>query len=143
MTRLPDWQHRLDSFLMGNSARKFRYGSFDCCLFVCDAVLAMTGVDMAEGFRGKYRTRTRALKVIKERFGRASVAAVAAGVTKQHAMLECSALMARRGDVAIIKRGRGDYSLGVVDLTGEWIAALYASGIQRIPLAQSMKAWHV
>ncbi|MDE4059777.1 DUF6950 family protein [Phaeobacter gallaeciensis] len=54
--RLPDWRPRLASYL-GKVARVgFRPGRHDCALFAAGAVEAMTGLDLAEGWRGKYLT---------------------------------------------------------------------------------------
>ena len=47
MTRKPDWQALLDAFLAEHQFDSFQYGRWDCCLFVCDAIQAMTGVDPA------------------------------------------------------------------------------------------------
>lgn len=55
MTRLPYWQVRLTDWLTATARLPFRPGRHDCALFAAGAVRAMTGVDMARGFRG-YRT---------------------------------------------------------------------------------------
>ena len=57
MTRKPDWQALLDAFLAEHQFDTFQYGRWDCCLFVCDAVLVMTGVDPAAAYRGTYSSR--------------------------------------------------------------------------------------
>ena len=57
VTRKPDWQALLDAFLAEHQFDSFQYGRWDCCLFVCDAILAMTGVDPAAAYRGTYSSR--------------------------------------------------------------------------------------
>lgn len=142
MTRFPNWQSRLDVFLVENAARKFRYGSFDCCLFVCDAIEAMTGIDPAASFRGLYSSRKEAMAILKERYGNPSVWDVARGVTGEMKLEECLPTLARRGDLVLIPR-KTDYSLGIVDLTGR-IAVLHRSeGIVRMSIEAAQIAWHV
>lgn len=142
MIRFPDWQSRLDNFLIENAARKFRYGRWDCSLFVCDAIQAMTGIDPAASFRGLYSSRKQAMTILKERYGNPSVWGVARGVTGELHLEECAAPMARRGDLVLIPR-KTDYSLGIVDLSGR-IAVLHRSeGIVRMPIEAAQIAWHV
>ena len=50
VTRFPDWEVRLGYYLESAEAKRFRYGTFDCCKFAAGAVEAMTGVDLMEGF---------------------------------------------------------------------------------------------
>lgn len=109
------------------------YGRSDCCLFVCNAIQAMTGVDVAAEFRGKYSTLAEA-----RRFG--TVREIAERITAQFSMPEVPVLRAQRGDVVLIKRR--SYSLGLVDLSGR-IAALTKDGLTRIPIESASKAWRV
>src|SRR5258708_4686376 len=54
MKRLEDWVVRLEAFIKERTAQPFKWGSQDCCLFAADAIEAITGVDLAADFRGKY-----------------------------------------------------------------------------------------
>ena len=45
--RLPDWQPRLQALIQARLAAPFAWGEHDCCLFVCDAVQAITGQDLS------------------------------------------------------------------------------------------------
>ena len=142
MTRFPDWQARLDRFLNENTARAFAYGSWDCSLFVCDAIQVMTGVDPAESFRDRYSKRYQAMRMIRSKYGSGSVRTVAMGVANELGFERCQPLLAQRGDLILIQR-KTDYSLGIVDLSGERIAVLAKNGIWRVPLETAMIAWHV
>jgi hypothetical protein len=44
MIRLPNWQSSLERFFRAHAADRSMYGSWDCCLFVCSAIEAMTGI---------------------------------------------------------------------------------------------------
>src|SRR5690348_16756097 len=117
LSRLPCWQCSLARFLLDNSRRPFRYGSFDCGLFVSDAILVMTGTDLAASFRGKYKSRTELLRLIRQYTGALSLRALAERITAEFQMPEVPILRAQRGDLVLLKRAR-DYSLGLVDLNG-------------------------
>src|SRR5690349_271236 len=66
VTRLPDWEERLTEIIRARHRAPFAWGQFDCALFACDAVLAMTGVDLAEPFRGRYADALGALRAIRK-----------------------------------------------------------------------------
>jgi hypothetical protein len=50
--RLADWQLRLAEFVKARAPMPFVWGENDCCLFVADAIEAMTGADPAAPVRG-------------------------------------------------------------------------------------------
>lgn len=54
LTRRRDWRPRLDAYLDNIDGKPFKWGELDCALFAADAVLAMTDVDFAVDFRGRY-----------------------------------------------------------------------------------------
>ena len=142
MRRRSDWQLALDEFLRANQDRSFEYGTWDCCLFVCDAIVAMTGVDLAASYRGKYSTRKGALHAISEQLGTASIQAVAATAAAAHDMPELPVPYAHRGDMVLVGRGR-DYSLGLVALNGRDVIATSKRGLWRLPLSRAVRAWQV
>lgn len=63
--RLPDWRPRLVAYLEGVRARPFAYGSHDCALFAAGAVEAMTGIDPAGDYRGRYDSLKAGLKLVR------------------------------------------------------------------------------
>jgi hypothetical protein len=142
MTRFPDWPIRLEAFLTRHWTDSFTYGTRDCCLFPCSAIEVMTGTDPAATFRGSYTTRAGALQAMREYCGSPSVRRLAERVTEAFGMPSVPALRLGRGDLALIKRPR-DYSLGIVNLTGQQIVVAGWSGLERIPLAGAIKGWRV
>lgn len=69
IARLPDWEPRLAAYLEPLMAgARFEWGTLDCALFAADAVLAMTGHDIAAPFRGKYSTAAGSVRALK-RYG--------------------------------------------------------------------------
>lgn len=115
--------------------RRFQYGIWDCCLFACDAIQVMTGVDPAAEFRGRYDSAESARAL-------GSVRVIAEGTAARYAMPETPILHARRGDVALIRRGRG-YSLGVMALDGRHVMVAGARGVLRVPRLSACRAWMV
>ena len=140
--RRSDWQTVLDAFLRACENRRFEYGKWDCCLFVCNAIAAMTGDDLAASCRGQYSTRAGALRVIGEQFGTASILAVAENAATAHHMPEVPVLYAHRGDMVLVARGR-DYSLGLVALNGRDVIVTSKRGLWRLPLSHAVRAWQV
>lgn len=94
--RRRDWRARLDAYLDGLTGRTFCWGSIDCALFAADAVLAMTDMDLAADFRGKYSTAFGASRAIKKA-GFWFVSDVAAA-----RLPELPVALLRLGDVAVV-----------------------------------------
>lgn len=63
--RLPTWRSRLFLWLAEIAPLPLVYGEHDCALFAGGAVRAMHGVDPAERFRGRYRTLTGGLRILR------------------------------------------------------------------------------
>jgi hypothetical protein len=143
MTRLPNWQSALSDFERLHREDRFVYGSWDCCTFVCDVILCMTGVDPAADFRGRYGTRAEALERIRNATGTISVRKIAEHVTARLGMPRAESGMLQRGDLALIRRGKRDYSLGIIALSGLDVMVVSPIGLMRIPLSMALSGWHV
>ncbi len=148
--------------------RPFSWGSHDCCLWACDCVAAMTGVDPAAWFRGAcdptgstlgYSSRAGARRALG-RFiaaenleaGRGfagALEAVAVHLAARHGMTRLAAVaLAGRGDLVFVEAIEGEAeppgpALGIVDLSGT--RALFAGekGLASLPLARAEIAWRV
>lgn len=95
MTRYRDWQSRLAACLAERTLRAFEWGTHDCCLYVCDAVLAMTGRDPAANVRG-YSTEREAARIVKQLGGMRAIGAARFGA-------EIAPALAQIGDVGLIE----------------------------------------
>lgn len=137
MKRFEDWPRRLQETVDAARRRDFVWGESDCCLFVADAVKAMTGTDFAARYRGKYKTRRGAMSLLKKIDGGGvqEAAARALGAPLAHR------LTARRGDVALIDTPDGD-ALGIC--TGCWIVVPRPDeGLASFPIGAARLAWRV
>lgn len=132
--RTPDWKLALIQYV-GEAARKpFEFGSHDCALFAAGAVLAMTGVDLAAKWRGKYTTLKGGLLALK-RAGYADHIALAAAK-----FAEIAPAFAAPGDLAVID-GPDGAALGVVQ--GEGVYVLTQGGLGMLPLTHARTAFRV
>lgn len=135
MERLADWEARLTALITASEQRPLAYGKHDCSLFAADAVLALTGVDVAADLRGRYRTAGGALRALRRAGFRTPPAIATARLGTP-----VPVLMARRGD--LVTDGA---ALGVM-----WAAhALFvadevsAPGLVAVPLRMLTAAWRV
>ena len=144
LQRKEDWPELLAEFLESRRVQTFAWGENDCALFVCDAVLAMTGTDIAEAFRGRYSTSVGAMRAMVEAGTHRGLVGVAEAVTAEFEMQEVPVLMAQRGDVVLfdVSEEAGP-ALGVVGLHGHTAVSVGPDGAVNIPVAQCRRAWRV
>lgn len=130
LRRYPDWHARLERFLFEQKDRKFQYGAFDCCLFVCGALEAMTGVNPAERFLGHYSTRREARALL-------NLAGGIPAIAEEHGLVEISVRRAKRGDVLLMKRR----TLGLMALNGREALVPYDKGLLIVPALGALRSW--
>lgn len=128
--RLADWRPRLVAYVEAVRARPFGYGSHDCALFAAGAVQAMTGVDLAADFRGRYTSLKEGLKLARG----AHLAVL------QSSFQPIPTAFAGVGDIALIGEV-GVPAMGVFD--GEMILVLREEGLGLIPRAAATSAYRV
>lgn len=130
-------------FLLENHNKPFEWGTWDCSIFPADAILAYTGVDIADEFRGRYSTKVGAFRLIKTLTGGSTVADAAAYCANKHGLVEHEyPLMAKRGDLVVIENG-DDLIAGVVHLSGRHVVSVGESGLVRLPITQIKRSWSV
>jgi len=137
-----DTQH-FDDFLLARVTMEFAWGTNDCALFAADAVEAITGVDIAEDFRGKYTTEKKAFALIASLTGGTTVADAASYCAAKHGLVEHEfPLMAKRGDLVVVE---DDSRLiaGVVHLSGRHVVVVGEGGLKRVPLTAIKRAWAI
>ena len=133
--RLPDWPERLAAFVEARRALPFAWGTNDCCMFIGDAMLALTGVDRAAPWRGAYSSEAGAQRFIDGAGGLLHL------VRQAHAMVGAAEIdpeFAQRGDTALITL-RNMPSVGVV-LDGV-VAAPGLRGLEFVPVTLATHAW--
>jgi len=134
----------LDQFLMDRESTAFSWGSNDCALFAADAIQAQTGVDIAEKFRGRYRTELGAMKTIKKITGGSTVADAAAYCATKHGMTEYEhPKMAKRGELVIVRNADGNEIAGIVALNGRHVLSPGETGLVRFSILDVTRAWSI
>jgi hypothetical protein len=129
LTRKDNWPEELDTFFKSRRDIPFKMGENDCGLFACDAVKAMTGVDLAVKLRGTYTDAQGEEEVLRVLAIRAEIKVIP---VKQ----------ARRGDIVMYT---GDNGPGLLVVSGDGIHCLGPgeSGIRSIPLDKCSIAWRI
>lgn len=107
--RRPDWYEALSRYLAETARTPFAHGEMDCALFAAGAVAAMTGVDPAQRWRGRYKTLKGGLGALR-RAGFADHLALTAAL-----LPEIPVALAQPGDLAVVETADGP-ALGVVAL---------------------------
>ena len=143
LRRKEHWETRaFDAFLRARAALAFKWGANDCALFVADGIEAITGVDIAIDFRGRYSDEAGAFRAIAEIAGGHTVADAAAWCAAKCGLDECgSPLMAQRGDLVVAESG-DNLIAGLVHLSGRHVVAVGEDGLYRLPLSAVRRAWH-
>jgi hypothetical protein len=144
IARRHDWPERLAEFFESRRDRGFEWGVNDCCLFACDAILAMTDVDLAQDFRGKYSSEEGAALAILKFAG--SFDRMADKIAEAHAIAAIPILMAQRGDVVMFEQQAPQgMTLGIVWMAGTHAVSLGLDGQVRVPVygSECRKAWRI
>ncbi len=146
LQRHEHWATRsLTPFLLERRNSPFAWGTNDCCLFPADAIEAMTGVDIASDFRGKYATEAQAWALVHTVTGGSTVADAAAWCARAYGLTEWTyPLCAQRGDLVVFAN-EGRLLAGIVHLSGRHVLSVAADGLVKFPITRPMlqRAWKV
>lgn len=133
--RHADWRVSLIQYVSEAAQKPFRAGTHDCAIFAADAVRAMTGVDLAADWRGKYTTLKGGIEALN-RAGHADQIAMAA------AHFEAIPIaFVVPGDLAVVKQGKLR-ALGVVQGANIYLLAK-KRGINIVPLLTAQSGFRV
>lgn len=134
--RYHDWPERLFAVVRKAQGSIFQWGRNDCALFACDCAQAMTGVDRAESFRGKYKTEKGARQALRKIENVKNLPQLADKYLGERIELS----HAGRGDVVSLKFG-GREVLGVI--TGDYAVFVAPEGVETVPVEDCICAWRV
>lgn len=135
--RLDDWRARLAAEMDRQRRAPFRWGSHDCALgFATGIVEAITGADLARGYRGTYRTPGAAAQIIAD-----SGADSLGDFVAQH-LPEIHPAFAQVGDLGVIEAdGPIGQALCMFDASG--LIVMTDDGHGRRPRADALRAFRV
>ncbi len=134
--RFADWKSRLGVYIAGRFGQPFRPGEFDCALFAAGAVEAMTGVDFAAPFKGRYTSLEEGIEALRAEGHADHLALIAATFEEVHPAF------AQPGDIALLDGG-DHAAIGIVQ--GEHVYALRSDGrgVGLAPRDAMQRAWRV
>lgn len=112
------------------AARRFAWGVNDCLIMVAGGVELLTGIDYAEGFRGRYRSLAEGKKLI----GTSLLKFV-----RSH-LSEIEPVRAVDGDVGAVKQGK-EWGFGL--FIGPYLYVMTETGIGILPRTDAAKAFKV
>jgi hypothetical protein len=144
MTRQQHWATRsYHEFLLNRAKAPFAWGTNDCALFAADGVKAITGVDIAADFRGKYTDEASALTAIRDICSGTTVADAAVYCASKAGLTELThPLKAQRGDLVVCKNADGTPIAGLVHLNGRHVVTVSTKGLVRLSITSVLRAWH-
>lgn len=135
--RLDDWRARLAAEMDRQRRDPFAWGKHDCAIgFAAGIVEALTGVDLAKGYRGKYSSPRGALKILSEAGADSLSAFVGQRLPQVHPAF------ANVGDIGIVVAdGPLDEALCMIDASG--LVVMTEQGHGHRPRADLIRAFKV
>jgi len=127
--RVEGWESLLAEYVA--SAPPFRWGQTDCALWTAEWVRLCTGEDHTPAWRGKYRTKAGATRLMRARGFRAPE-----DIADAH-LNELPVRLAKRGDLLLHPEG----NLGIC--TGRQGVFLTETGLTRLDTPGCDRAWTV
>ncbi len=138
LTRVADWRRQFDRACDRLRLEPFSWGDNDCAVGLAgNLVLALTGVDVAKGYRGRYATAIGAVRVLRNS-GHTSLGDLVAALLPEHAHPS----MARVGDIVTVpdESAIGEV-LGVVN--GERLFVMTTRGFGTVDRSCATRAFRV
>lgn len=129
------WRLALMQYLGEVARRPVEMGRHDCGLFAAGAVLAMTGLDFAAPYRGRYRTMRGGLRVLRRDGYRNHV-----DLARAH-FRALPVVDAMPGDLAVIPADAVP-ALGVVQGAGVYVLRV-EGGLGLLPLTRAIEVLRV
>lgn len=136
LKRHKDWRARLSAYVETCRTTPYDPGKHDCVLFAAGCIEAMTGVDLAAGWRGNYSTITEAIRAFRKA-GYVNLLDLA----EQH-FEEVPVGRALSGDIAIIESD-DDIGWNAGVFNGEVVFVLRVDGIGLLHRDRVAKAYRV
>lgn len=130
MRRISTWEESLSDYIALKRDEPFAYGINDCCTFCFGAAEAITGIDLMQEFRGKYKTLAGSLRALRD-IGAGDLEST---MDTKFSVIDIS--LAQRGDIAFF-----DSSIGVIMDSWAWFVS--DDGLERVPRSMWDKAWSV
>lgn len=134
LRRVRDWRARLSDLI--EDRRRIPYSEENNCgLFLADCIQAMTGVDLAAEFRGKFRSVAEAI-ILLRKAGYPDLCVFAAAHLD-----EIPPAMARAGDIMAFPSEQSGWAGGVVN--GERVTVMGEAGLGTVSRIDAARAFRI
>ena len=134
LKRSRDWRAKLSATIEERRRVPFSENN-NCGLFLADCVAAMTGVDLAADYRGKFRSTAEAIILLR----RAGFADLCAFLTDH--LEEIPPAMARAGDVVAFPSDQSGWAGGIVN--GERVTVMNERGLATVTRDGASRAFRI
>jgi len=131
MKRLPDWLDQLEAYLAQTAREPFAWGQHDCLLDTSAMIGAMTGVDRAKQYRGKYDDKKSGLALARALGFKDHIEGLSAGLEQ---------IATGHADVGDLVELPG-HTAGIVQ--GRYIWAMAEQGRALVPYGNAKRAWRI
>lgn len=138
--RTEGWEERLFALIKEAKTKPYVIGEHDCALFAIDIQLAITGIDMGEKIRGKYKTKKGSLRLIARLGKEDRLLPLRGATTALTGQPPISPVKSKRGDPVLWVDSEDVEHLGIC--VGAEVVLLTEDGLQTIPLAQCVCGWN-
>lgn len=119
------------------SAKPMQWGHDDCALWAAEPIRRALGIDPALRFRGHYRTRIGALRLL----GKGGIAQAMRAAARRHGWRRIKSAAAMPGDVGLIRQGK--VYVAMVCRANGWFVGRNETGFTAVPAAMVKFAWSV
>lgn len=137
--RFDGWEIRLNAVIDKYQRLPFEWGKLDCVLFAAAAAWCLTQKDAAAPWRGTYRDRAGARKLI-DSFGGLEALVDKTCATAGIKLERIDKAFAQRGDVCLVETETGP-ALAVC--VGSEVVGKSETGMERRPLSSALVVWAI
>lgn len=109
--RKPTWRATLTAAVSRDIKAPFQYGKRDCSLTAANIIRDMTGTDLMEGIRGRYRSAAGAVRVV-HKSGKIDLLSLVRERAEAAGFPEIETAAASMGDLILTDTALGDNSVG-------------------------------
>lgn len=122
---------------MASAGPTIAWGKDECGLWAVEPIRIVLGYDPAENFRGRYRTRRGAMRVL----GKGGLAAALRSAARRYGWRKIEPAKAKPGDIGLVQIGT-TYGLTVCRARG-WFVGRSDQGFVALPAEAQRMAWSV
>ncbi len=143
MKRDDNWVSKLQSVIESAEDKDFCWEHHNCCTFTSDCVMAMTGIDPMNEFRGRFKTQRGAFNLLTKVSGGKTLIDSVNYFAAIYKLNKIPPSFAGRGDIVVVLVDSVQI-MSIVDLSGRFALAICPShGLVKVPVETAIRAWRL